>query len=463
MWTIIQRSGAFADRLAVISANREATWGSLLALSHAAVNDLEYLRCCRVGIVCDASPECFAALAACDLLKANAFLLDAGKTSAEISELASQFQLQSVVRIAGEFAWAVEEIDPSPVSASAEHCVTILTSGTTGKPKAARHTWETLSRPVAALQDLDESLFQTGNIEHQRWLLTFRPQLYAGLQVVLHAFANAGALVVPNESSDQNALVSFMANNDVGYVSATPSFWRGLLLHVGRENLARLAIRQITLGGELADQSLLDALAATFPGVRITHIYATTELGKCFSVTDGTSGFPVSYLGKTLPGGVELKVDQGQLFVRSGNRMTEYDPLGSRLELSSDDASRHSNAGWTYTGDLVEVSGDRVQFVGRDTDIINVGGYKVNPTKVEEILRQVPAVADVRVFGQSSSVTGQIVACDIAVATGFAPEAALRAVREAAMGKLDRYHLPRIINVVDKIELTPAGKVRRGD
>lgn len=461
MWTIIQRNGVLADRLAVISPDRATNWGSLLALSKAAADEVDHLRHRRVGIVCDASPECFAALAALDHMKANAFLLDSGKTSDEISELARQFQLGSVVRIAGESGWTVDDIDSSPSSAAAEHCVTILTSGTTGRPKAARHTWETLSRPVAALQNLDEPLSLREQEDHQRWLLTFRPQLYAGLQVVLHAFANAGAIVIPNDSGDQNELVAFMATAGVGYVSATPSFWRGLLLHVRREQLVGLSIRQITLGGELADQSILDALAATFPGARITHIYATTELGKCFSVTDGLAGFPVSYLNEPLPGGVELRVDAGQLFVRSGNRMTEYDPLGSRLESSSSDVVGSDAVEWSYTGDLVEVAGDRVQFVGRDTDIINVGGYKVNPTKVEQILRQVRAVADVRVFGQSSSVTGQIVACDITVAAGFDPEAAQRAVREAAMEKLDRYHLPRIINVVDKIELTPAGKVRR--
>ena len=83
------------------------------------------------------------------------------------------------------------------------------------------------------------------------------------------------------------------------------------------------------------------------------------------------------------------------------------------------------------------------------------------PTKVEEVLRSVLAVRDVRVFGQSSSVTGQIVACDIAVHAGHDPEQAKKAVREATVEKLDRYHIPRIINIVEEIEVTSAGKVRR--
>jgi acyl-CoA synthetase (AMP-forming)/AMP-acid ligase II len=449
MWEIFKGNQRFPDRPAVISVGEQTSWSKLYSLSDSAFELVNDFNSSRVGIVCDASPESFAAMAALDRCKANAILLDSGKSVDEINELTELFQLDAIVRNMNQ-SWDIDKFEESPKSA--QPGVTILTSGTTGKPKAARHSWQTLCRPVTSL-----SKTTTGNALAERWLLTFRPQLYAGLQVTLHAFANAGALIVPPTECDTIALVEFMKSSDVGYVSATPSFWRNVLLNVDAAEMSEIPIRQITLGGELVDQGLLDRLAVTFPNARITHIYATTELGKCFSVTDGQEGFPVSYLERRLPGDVELQISDGQLFVRSENRMLEYDPLGSRL------GSAAEPDGWTYTGDLVEVRGERVFFIGRDTDIINVGGYKVNPNKVEQVLREIAEVSNVRVFGQQSSVTGQIVACDVVPTAGTEKETVLQAVRKRAMEQLDRFHRPRIINIVQQIQLNRAGKVKRND
>ena len=90
--------------------------------------------------------------------------------------------------------------------------------------------------------------------------------------------------------------------------------------------LAQLPIVQITLGGEVVDQAVLDRLKNAFPKSRLVHIYATTEMGRCFSVNDGLAGFPASYLKAPLPDGVELKIEDGQLMIRSANSMRMYDP-----------------------------------------------------------------------------------------------------------------------------------------
>jgi hypothetical protein len=82
---------------------------------------------------------------------------------------------------------------------------------------------------------------------------------------------------------------------------------------------------QVTLGGEVVDQQILDSLRRTFPHARIVHIYATTELGRCFSVTDGRAGFPARYLTEPTADGVVLGVEDGELVVRSANAMEGYE------------------------------------------------------------------------------------------------------------------------------------------
>ena len=57
---------------------------------------------------------------------------------------------------------------------------------------------------------------------------------------------------------------------------------------------------QATLGGEIVDDRILSAITALFPKARIVHIYASTEAGVGFSVSDNRSGFPLNYLKNSL-------------------------------------------------------------------------------------------------------------------------------------------------------------------
>ena len=83
-----------------------------------------------------------------------------------------------------------------------------------------------------------------------------------------------------------------MRTAQVRAVSGTPSYWRRLVTLGSRDALKEIPLEQITLGGEIADQTLLDTLKLMYPAARIVHIYATSELGRCFSVKDGKAGFP---------------------------------------------------------------------------------------------------------------------------------------------------------------------------
>ena len=84
--------------------------------------------------------------------------------------------------------------------------------------------------------------------------------------------------------------------------------------------------------------------------------------------------------------------------------------------------------GWRATGDQVECIGDRCYFVGRRSDHINVGGNKVQPLRVEQVIQTVPGVQDVRVFGKRSSLVGEMVACEFVVKPDFDPDQVKQAI-----------------------------------
>jgi acyl-CoA synthetase (AMP-forming)/AMP-acid ligase II len=429
---------------AVVTSDRTTNWAALREQAQTVFSTQEKLRRRRVGLSFRPAADSYAALAALDRLACDVFLLDANLPSEEALRLSEKLKLGAFLTAgnSGQLPdFEVHELS-NEEKWSGSSSVTILTSGSTGEPKAARHSWESIARPVK----------KGAGIRAPKWLLTYRPNLYAGLQVMLQCFADRGTLVVPDPHMDPQSTVQFMCDAGVQFVSATPSYWRRLLMFSDAELLKRVPLVQITLGGEAIDQPILDKLRQHFPQARLVHIYATTELGRCFSVSDGKAGFPASYLHTVQPGAAELKVHGGELLVRSPNSMRMYDPLSPQQPSASD---------WFPTGDVVEIKDSRVYFVGRKSDMINVAGSKVFPIEVERVIRIIPGVSDVRVFGKTSSIAGELVACEIVANPDQDREALKEIVVRTCRAQLNSQQQPRIIKLVERIDLSSAGKTLR--
>jgi acyl-CoA synthetase (AMP-forming)/AMP-acid ligase II len=439
--SLLHPRDADPQRAALVVRDRRWTWSEIDRVIEVAVRELRPWGARRVGVLHRGDGPTWSALAAFETLGAEVFLLNAALSGEEVSRLAGEFQFAAVVDSTDGgpgVVWRSPDPLPPPV-ADATSSVTILTSGTTGRPKAARHTWASLCRPVR---------IGAGAV----WLQTYRPHLYAGLQVAMQCLGSGGTLVNPGAEASPDEVIAAMVRHGVECASATPSYWRRLLIFGDPAALRAVKLRQITLGGELVDQQVLDMLQETFPAARIVHIYATTELGRCFSVTDAQAGFPARFIGQLSPDGVELRVEDGELFVRSANAMQGYD---------ASQAVATPRTEWFPTGDLVRREGDRYFFVGRRSDIINVGGNKVSPQEVEPVLRAVPGVGEVRVYARRSSIAGQLVAAQIVPLAGADPEAVKAAAIQACVNRLLPHQRPRLVDIVDQIELSEAGKVVR--
>ena len=440
---------------AIIAAKETVHWGEFPGAIDKLVEALKHLAQRRVALRMRASPTCLALLAAFDELLCDTFLV-AGETHVDSDlDLANRFRLSAVVsesRYKG--VWPQYHVSEfaGQLAGSGRSSITLLTSGTEGQPKAVRHTWDTLTRPVRF----------TGIGSRERWLLAYEPHLYAGLQVILQCLLPGGTLVAADPIGRPDETIDLMLSARVNCASATPSFWRRLILFGAQQRLANVPLRVITLGGEAADQPLLDGLHRMFPQTRLVHIYATSELGRCFSVTDGCEGFPVEFLQQVSSDGIEMKIESDELLVRSANCMLGYDDcFSSSKSQSLSETTQQSLQEWLPTGDLVEVRDRRVLFIGRRTEIVNVGGNKVHPLDVERVLREMPEVLDARVYGRSSSIAGQLVACEIVVKAGTDETSIRQKVISHCTQWLTVFQRPRVIEVVSKITLTKAGKASR--
>jgi acyl-CoA synthetase (AMP-forming)/AMP-acid ligase II len=324
-----------------------------------------------------------------------------------------------------------------------------LTSGTSGTPKFVQHTLASLTQSTRSNKRLGTGI---------RWGTLYDLARFAGLQVLLQAVLGGAGLILSRAEIGLSDRLAILTERSVTHLSATPSLWRRILMSPLAQ---RLALRQITLGGEIADQAVLDGLRETFPHSRITHIYASTEAGVGFSVNDGRAGFSAELLDVPQPG-VQLRVRDGRLWIRSTRAAQRYFAIDQAITSSED--------GFIDTGDAVEFRNGRYYFLGRESGTINVGGIKVHPEVIESILNTAPDVRESRVYGRKNPFTGHVAVADVVLrggpgeTTGPAHEAD---ARERILGlcrkQLPPHMVPAIIRFVDSITVGSAGKVGRRD
>jgi acyl-coenzyme A synthetase/AMP-(fatty) acid ligase len=325
------------------------------------------------------------------------------------------------------------------VSAPVQTRWLLTTSGTTGQPKMVSHSLSSLTRSTRTDP-------KRGDV--QIWGMLYDYSRFAGLQVVLQSLLSGATLVAPEYDATLDEKIQMFRQHGCTHLSATPTMWRKILMTPGSQELP---LRQITLGGEIADDAIINSLAKVFPDSRISHIFASTEAGVGFSVTDRRAGFPEAFLVDP-PMGIGLRIESGLFFVRNEEVAETY--LGEEGRLSED--------GWVNTGDMVEVRDGRVYFKGRASGVINVGGDKVHPEEIEAVLLEHPFVQSARVYAKSNPIMGALVAADVALDRAHEDPAAvklelLRFLKE----KLDKHKVPAMLKIVDGFDVNVAGKLQR--
>lgn len=316
----------------------------------------------------------------------------------------------------------------------------ILTSGTTGVPKLVRHTSTGLASRVTTEE--------TRSKDNAVWGHFYDLARFAGIQVMFQSVFSGRTLVIPPRNLPFLDQVDFLLAHGVSHLSASPTLWRKILM---APNSDQLPLQQITLGGEAADQRVLSALRKRYPTARITHVYASTEAGIGFSVSDGLAGFPKAFL-KRKEGKPEIEVRGDRLWFRP-----QVTGLGYL------DGGRVGADGWVNTEDLVEFEDDRFFVVGRGNQILNIGGDKVVTEQVRLAILESEMVSDAIVFGRSNPIIGSIVCADIMLAHGVSQEKARDELDRFLKSRLSEMQRPRIMRFVDQVSVNSAGKAVAGE
>ena len=319
----------------------------------------------------------------------------------------------------------------------------MFTSGTTGAPKMVVHTRAGLTAAIKRNAAHDGPVV---------WGTFYDIRRYGGLQIFFRAIIDGGSLVLSDAKEAVGDHLIRLGRLGATHVSGTPSHWRRALMS---PQARAMAPRYVRLSGEIADQAILDSLAAAFPRARVGHAYASTEAGVGFEVTDGLAGIPAGLIGR-LPSGVDIKVEHGTLRIRSSRTALRYVGGGAPALADSD--------GFVDTGDIVELRDGRYHFMGRQNGVINVGGLKVHPEEVEAVINRHPQVRMSLVRARRSPITGALVVADVVLreegAAGAAGEVEQEILRLCREG-LTRHKVPSAIRFVPALAVAMSGKLAR--
>ncbi len=304
--------------------------------------------------------------------------------------------------------------------------ITIFTSGTTGQPKRVTHSVATLARNVRKGEQYKEHV----------WAYAYNPTHMAGTQVFFQALMNQSTMVnVFGESRE--VVYQQIERYGITHISATPTFYRMLMPF----EKAYPSVKRVTLGGEKSDKQLYEHICNIFPNAKVNNVYASTEAGSLFAAKDDCFQIPANIRDK-------FRVENDELLIHKSL-------LGQSDSFVFDGEYYHS-------GDLIEWVNEAeglFRFKSRKNELINVGGYKVNPGEVEDAINAIEGVQQSLVYGRSNSILGNIVVAEVKLVEG----AALTdlEIRKVLASLLQDFKVPRKIQIVNELSMTRTGKLKR--
>lgn len=313
----------------------------------------------------------------------------------------------------------------------------IFSSGTTGTSKGALHdVTRLLSKFEAPGKDLRTLAFLL--FDH-----------IAGIDTLLYCLSNASTIICTTDRSPA-AVAALIAAHRVEVLPTAPSFLNMMLLTGAAAAHDLSSLRIVTYGAEMMPQNLLERIGEALPDtVRLIQKYGTSEIGALKSRSEDNASRWID-IG---PEGETWRLRDGLLEVKTRTAMLGY--LNAPSPFTED--------GWYQTGDRVDVRGNLVQFQGRESDIINVGGQKVFPAEVEDAIRALDGVEDVAVFGKPHPMLGASVCARIKMTDAEATPAQVRvALRQGLAGVLEPYKIPQKIELTTEALSTDRFKQRRG-
>jgi acyl-coenzyme A synthetase/AMP-(fatty) acid ligase len=299
----------------------------------------------------------------------------------------------------------------------------LFSSGSTGKSKAI-------------VQDLNKLMVKFKVPRKPfRMLIFLQLDHIGGINSLLYSLSNNGTVIVADDRTPVSvcrAIQSFKAE----LLPTSPTFLNLLMLSKAYKEFDLSSLRLITYGTEPMQESTLKRFADILPHAELQQTYGLSEVGILRSKSRSSDSLWLKIGGEEFT----TKIVNGTLWIKSDSAMLGYLNAPNPFD----------DEGFLDTGDRVEQDGEWVRILGRDSEIINVGGYKVFPAEVESVLLEMDNVEDVVVFGQDHYISGKMVVAKFKLKTPETPREFKGRMLSFCKDRLQSYKVPGKVILTDE-------------
>ena len=264
----------------------------------------------------------------------------------------------------------------------------IFSSGSSGNPKAILHDFSLLLNKFKKKRQGYKTLL----------MLTF--DHIGGINTLLSCLINPEGLAICVNKKNADYVCKTIDKTKATLLPTSPTFLNMLLFSGIYKIYNFSSIKLVTYGTEPMPENLLKKLKKTFPNIFFKQTYGLSEIG-IMRTKDKKNG---SLFVKVGGEDYKTKIINNYLYVKSKTNMVGYINAPQPFDKK----------GWMNTGDkVVKEKNGFIKILGRDSDMINIGGEKTYPLEVENILLKYKNVLDTRVYSNYHEILGNYMVADI--------------------------------------------------
>jgi long-chain acyl-CoA synthetase len=361
-------------------------------------------------------------------------------------------------------ALIARDASPDPVAIDPLRDVAVLqyTGGTTGVPKGAMLTHDTLHAGcVQTIQRLGE--LQPGR---ERALIVMPLFHVFGMTVLMNTAVGIAAEMILLPRFEVRQMLRVIARRRATVLSAVPTIYTAILAASERRRYDLSSLRFRGSGGAPMADDVQQRVEALFAGP-VLEGYGLTEAAGLVSMNSADGHIRRGSVGRALPGiTIEIRDltdpsrllppgERGEVCVRGPQVMAGY------WQRPAESAAAFVD-GALRTGDVGILDADGYLFlVDRIKDVIICGGYNVYPRVLEEALSRHPAVAEAAVIGRPDAYRGEAPVAFVALREGHATTTA--ALLDFLREEVSKIELPREIEIRQSLPKTPIGKISKAE
>ncbi len=329
----------------------------------------------------------------------------------------------------------------------------IYTSGTTSEPKGVPISHEMIEFTTKNIVKILG--YSKNDID-----LTPLPLYHSFGLGCLHTSIHMGStfVLLKNANNLENILNSLKKFNATT-LAAVPATLTKLLRFENQYLKEKFSnIRLVITNSTSIPKNTVNDLKAILENRKLATYYGLTEASRSTFMIFNKNAKLDESVGKPAPG-VKIKIEKfdkkleiGEILIQGKNVIKNY--------WNNSIADKNLEGNWLQTNDVGYFDNDENLFlVGRNDDIINIGGEKVIPSEIEEMIKQIPGIEDVVAFGIDNEIFGKTIKVNIIKKNNSNLDKTK--ILSYCLKNLEKFKIPSKIEFVDKIPKNEYGKVKR--